>query len=355
MRELLRKRWLLHVLFWLGYLLMEAYVEFGWISNSLAEHSVMSRFGIALISELYLLPHKIALVYASFFLINRFSSTQYKHLKTALSLVICLFCFLLFHRWLIVTVLQPFLYPSENSESFFISNRLISHFFDLFLILLLAISFQQYRARMKLKMEKIQLSKEKLEVELKFLKSQINPHFLFNTLNNIYALARANSTRTAETVMKLSELLRFMLYETEKETIPIRQEVKLIHDYIELERIRYSERLQLSFNCSIDDEEQSITPLILLPLVENAFKYGVSETRFEAFIALFLQLKDGKLTFNVRNSKEEDEQEMNERIGLKSLRRQLELIYADYNVEIKCGTTEFDITLTIDLKNYARL
>ena len=114
--------------------------------------------------------------------------------------------------------------------------------------------------------------RKKLETELQFLKSQTNPHFLFNTLNNIYALARKKSDSTADAVMKLSKLLRFMLYESQKKFISITDEIQVLDDFIELEKIRYGEKLQLIFNKSIDNESHPIAPLILLPFVENAFK-----------------------------------------------------------------------------------
>src|ERR1700744_770675 len=168
--------------------------------------------------------------------------------------------------------------------------------------------------------------------------------FTFFTQNSrhIYALARKKSDETADVVMKLSKLLRFMLYETKHEQIRISDEIKILDDYIELEKLRYNDRLTLSFIREIDNEGEPIAPLLLLPFVENAFKHGASESRFESFINLEMVLKDGVLEFNMENSKEENGKKViDENIGLTSVRRQLELLYREHEVSIKCEDTMF--------------
>ncbi len=122
---------------------------------------------------------------------------------------------------------------------------------------------------------------EKQQAELIYLKSQTNPHFLFNTLNNIYSLARDKSDLAPESILRLSKILRFMLYETGGAYIAIEQELKIITDYIELEKLRYDETLLINLNHDLEDMRQALPPLLLIPLVENAFKHGVSETRHQ--------------------------------------------------------------------------
>ena len=193
---------------------------------------------------------------------------------------------------------------------------------------------------------------------MKFLKNQTNPHFLFNTLNNIYALARKKSDSTPDVVMKLSRMLRFMLYESGKPFITIAEETKLIEDYLDLERIRYNDRLQISFEKEIDDNSQQVSPLLLLPFVENAFKHGVSETRFNSFVIISLRLKTGLLHFNVQNSKESaGSLSGDNKIGLCNVRRQLELTYKKFNLQVTGQNTEadFSIHLTVDLNSYEKI
>jgi two-component system, LytTR family, sensor kinase len=353
MKEMVRSRWMLHVLFWLGYLLLQTYFEFAWISNSFRSMHPASRYFMAMFAEFSSVCLKIPQVYLTFFLLERFVFQAGKRWIGFLLITGTLAVFVILQRLIVVHFLLPFVYHDYTPTDLFPFARLASTTIDLVFVAALALFFKQLRSQMRTREREKQLVREKLETELQFLKAQINPHFLFNTLNNIYALARSNSAQTPDVVMKLSKLLRFMLYESEKPAIPIRQEVRLIEDYIDLERIRYNDRLHCSFVPTIDDDKQPITPLILLPLVENAFKYGISETRFDAVIRISLQLENGRLVFVISNSMEPEEQEIRENIGLKSLRRQLELIYSDYVIEIHRENQEFTLHLSIDLNSYA--
>jgi two-component system, LytTR family, sensor kinase len=199
-----------------------------------------------------------------------------------------------------------------------------------------------------------QLRIEKQEAELSYLKSQTNPHFLFNTLNNIYSLSRDKSDLAPESILRLSKILRFMLYETSGAYIAIEQELKIITDYIDLEKLRYDETLRINFNYDIEDLKQALPPLLLMPLVENAFKHGVSETRDNPFTDIHLSVNQRQLTFVVRNSAETPTTDsvVKERIGLSNLRRQLELLYKDYNLSVKQGVSEFTATLKINLASH---
>src|SRR5688500_6222545 len=154
----------------------------------------------------------------------------------------------------------------------------------------------------KLKQATQQLRIEKQQAELNYLKSQTNPHFLFNTLNNIYSLARDKSDLAPESILRLSKILRFMLYEAGGEYIAIEQELKIIDDYIALEKLRYDESLHVNFNYDLEDMKQALPPLLLIPLVENAFKHGVSETRNQPFVDIHLSVNKRQLTFTIKNS-----------------------------------------------------
>ncbi|MEO6454492.1 MAG: histidine kinase [Ginsengibacter sp.] len=205
----------------------------------------------------------------------------------------------------------------------------------------------------KLKQAAKQLRIEKQEAELNYLKSQTNPHFLFNTLNNIYSLARDKSDLAPESILRLSKILRFMLYETSGEYIAIEQELKIISDYIALEKLRYDESLRINFNHDIEDMKQALPPLLLIPLVENAFKHGVSETRSYPFVDIHLSVNKRQLVFVVKNSAETSmEQSVKENIGLSNLRRQLELLYTDFNLSVQQGEEVFAATLKINLTSH---
>lgn len=197
-----------------------------------------------------------------------------------------------------------------------------------------------------------QLRIEKQEAELNYLKSQTNPHFLFNTLNNIYSLSRDKSDLAPESVMRLSKILRYMLYEAGGAYIAIEQELKIIGDYIELEKLRYDESLRINFNYDVEDMRQALPPLLLIPLVENAFKHGAAETRDRPFVDIHLSVKNRQLTFVVKNSADGSEQTVKENIGLSNLRRQLELQYTDYNLTIQPAASVYIATLKINLASH---
>ncbi|MDB5210215.1 MAG: histidine kinase [Sediminibacterium sp.] len=206
----------------------------------------------------------------------------------------------------------------------------------------------------KLKRAAQQLRIEKQQAELNYLKSQTNPHFLFNTLNNIYSLARDKSDLAPESILRLSKILRFMLYETGGDYISIQQELKVITDYIELEKLRYDDSLRINFNYDVEDMKQALPPLLLIPLVENAFKHGVSETRGAPFVDVHLSVNKRQLVFLVKNSSEQvtGGNTVKENIGLSNLRRQLELLFTNYELSVEQGASVFTATLQINLLSH---
>lgn len=199
-----------------------------------------------------------------------------------------------------------------------------------------------------------QLRIEKQSAELNYLKSQTNPHFLFNTLNNIYSLSRDKSDLAPESIMRLSKILRYMLYDAGGSYIAIEQDLKIISDYIELEKLRYDDSLRINFNYDVEDMKQALPPLLLIPLVENAFKHGVSETRNQPFVDIHLSVNQRQLSFLVSNSTEEPPvgSGVKENIGLSNLRRQLELLYTDYSLLVEHRESMFVATLKINLASH---
>lgn len=203
----------------------------------------------------------------------------------------------------------------------------------------------------RLREKNSQLRIEKKEAELNYLKSQTNPHFLFNTLNNIYSLARDKSDLAPESILRLSKILRFMLYEAGGDSIAIDDELKIITDYIALETLRYDDSLLVTLNADIESSKQLLPPLLLIPLVENAFKHGVSETRTKPFIDIKLSVKKQQLLFTVKNSIETitAAPKVKENIGLSNLRKQLSLLYQDYDLAVGQVNNCFVSTLRINL------
>jgi histidine kinase len=170
-----------------------------------------------------------------------------------------------------------------------------------------------------------------LEAELNFLKSQVHPHFLFNTLNNLYALTLESSPRAPETVLGLSKILRYMLYECNNEMVSLSRDLEIVMSYIALEKIRFEQRLELNVSVNGDVTNHRIAPLLLLPLVENAFKHGAGEVAGDTWITIDLMIAGEILTCKVANMKPGKagllEKGNLRPIGLENLRKRLSLIY----------------------------
>jgi two-component system, LytTR family, sensor kinase len=168
-----------------------------------------------------------------------------------------------------------------------------------------------------------------LNAELAFLKSQVNPHFLFNTLNSIYSLANRRSEKTADAIAKLSNILRYMLYKTENKTVNLEEEVQYLSDYIELQKFRLYDNIFIKFDVTGNIQSFMIAPMLLLPFVENAFKHGVNTTN-KCFINISLTVKGNELYFEVTNAdirKDKFFNDENSGIGLQNVKRRLDLIY----------------------------
>jgi len=176
------------------------------------------------------------------------------------------------------------------------------------------------------------LQKENAEAELKVLKGQINPHFLFNSLNGIYSLSLSKSEQTADTVLKLSEILRYVIYDTNSDLISMSKEIKFLRDYIDLQKIRSDSRADLIFNVNGETDNFSIAPMLLLPLVENSFKHGVKGSPDRSYIKIDLMVKDREFSFEIENNKGiVDEIENNEYkgVGIENVRKRLAMIYPE--------------------------
>jgi LytS/YehU family sensor histidine kinase len=200
------------------------------------------------------------------------------------------------------------------------------------------------------------LQKEKANTELKFLKAQTNPHFLFNTLNNLYSLTLEQSEKAPEVVLKLSSMLDYMLYQCKDPEVAIKKEIALIQDYIDLESLRYGSTLTLNFTHHLHDPNVMIAPLILISFVENAFKHGASTNRKDSIIQIELTTSQDQLYFKVFNTlpvrkQETIKNESHSGIGFSNSQRQLELNYKNnYDLKSTKTDTHFEVLLTINLK-----
>jgi sensor histidine kinase YesM len=199
--------------------------------------------------------------------------------------------------------------------------------------------------------ESQKLEKEKIQAELLALRNQLHPHFLFNTLNSLYSLTLQQSKQAPNAVERLSDLLRYILTESNKSVVPLKAELSLLRSYIELEKIRIGERLQISFVQQGNIEAFEIAPLLLLPFVENAFKHGVRNQLDPVWITLRAEMEEETFLFQIVNGKSENSDPITSTgIGLQNIQKRLELLYADrFQLKLTDEGDLFIVTLKVEL------
>jgi len=173
----------------------------------------------------------------------------------------------------------------------------------------------------------LNVKKEKTTWELKHLQNQINPHFFFNTLNNLYGLIEKDKAKARQMILKLSDMMRYSIYQGQQEKVTIKEELKYLKTYLELHRMRYHKEIDIQFEETIEDEQVEILPLLFICLLENAFKHGVENIRSGAYVHLKLIALDDTVFFEVKNNFDAEEKREENGIGLKNLERRLKLAY----------------------------
>ncbi|MGZ3873108.1 MAG: sensor histidine kinase [Mucilaginibacter sp.] len=199
--------------------------------------------------------------------------------------------------------------------------------------------------------ERIQrdLENQRLSAELSFLKSQINPHFLFNSLNSIYSLAYQRSATTPEAILKLSEIMRYMLYECNDNKVELTKELQYLQNYIDLQKIRFSNKAYIDYKIEGKVDSQQIVPLLLIAFIENAFKHGVANDPLTP-IRLLIDVDDDHLHFFIQNKKHHNNRDAVGGIGLNNVKRRLNLLYPNkYNLDIRDETDTYTVELSLVL------
>ena len=232
-----------------------------------------------------------------------------------------------------------------------ILTRLLGLGTPIFLLFALCIPFsikmalQAFRSNIRA----LELAKDNLQLEFNFLKAQLNPHFLFNAMNNIYGLIlTGDKEKPADLVSRLSELLRYTLYDSNQDLMPIERELKLMNDYLELEKVRLNDT-KVNFKYQLDHNDYHIAPLLLMPLIDNAFKYNRDQRG--AYIDIFLDVLQGRFRFTIENTiADEQQQHAVGGIGTNNLKKRLELYYKDnYWYETSVSDGVYSVNLTIQL------
>lgn len=192
-----------------------------------------------------------------------------------------------------------------------------------FILVLITIAYWAFKQIKSI----IRLKNEKAKTELLHLKSQVNPHFFFNMLNNLYGLVDKDSKKAQVLILKLSDMMRYSIYEGDKDTVLLSDEITYLKNYIELHKMRYHKTIDIQFNIEINDTNYEIMPLLLIILLENAFKHGVENLRENAFVHINLKAQNNKIEFEIENNCDASQSNHKVGIGLTNLRRRLALAY----------------------------
>lgn len=337
-----------HFLFWLGvYAYFVGTVDVNYYSGY---QEVVEHFAIYVLSQ-------IMVAYAClYFLIPRFLTPK-KHIQFVMSLLLLLagvfVIFIGYHEYYLLPK-----YFKADDNSIYDSNKIFWEkllSFRVFLgkstIILTPTIFLVIAKFYKDQQKYLQLNEQKKSTELATLKHQLNPHFLFNTLNNLYALSIKKSDEAPEVIAKLSEMLDYMLYGCNEKYVALHKEIELIENYLGLEKVRYGKRVAIDFTKKVE-ENVKIAPLILLTFIENAFKHGVSQELKEAQIQIQISLKEDYIYFSIINSIAKNKGLSNKQsIGINNVKQQLELLYiGDYALDIKEEKNSFNVALKLPAK-----
>lgn len=337
-----------HLLFWIGIYVCSV------IANWDDYYSTNEVF----ITQIYRLTFQIASAYTFLWMIlPRYEQKKNKFELIGTSILLLVVIHTVF-RYFKVTYFEP-TYPETYTwcavkfAGWTLTDRLLN-VKDLifkgpimhFLPGLLLIALQYFQKQQKI----LKLNEQKKTTELNHLKNQLNPHFLFNTLNNLYALAKKKSDKTPEVISKLSEILDYTLYGCNQAFVPISKEVDLIHNYLALEKVRYGERTDVTFKTDIQ-YPVSIAPMLLLTFIENAFKHGVAQELHQAIINMNLTTTNDTISFSITNSipKTATKTEATKQgIGLKNIQQQLSLLYPNaHQLKIEEINNQYHVHLTI--------
>lgn len=344
--QVINNRFTQHLIYWVAFIVFFA---FAWGTH---DDNYLKTLEVELVN----LPAKILLVYSViYFLFPRY---LYRGKTTQFIILFILFVF-------IASVLQRLgdnyividnFFPEWNKEGTLNIVQLVRAAvnFGAVLAIPLTVKLMEYLARVQ--QNEQTLARDKMEAELAFLKNQVQPHFLFNTLNSLYALILKKSDQSLDVILKLSDLLRYMLYETNVPQVKLDKELESIKSYLELEQIRYGKRVDLSFNAWGDFHDKTIAPMLILPFIENSFKHSTKGFNEKAMIAIEMGSKDEELVLKVENSLPTHQSGLEDPlasgIGLQNVKRRLELLYPDsYSLKIESEKESFMIVLKLQLQH----
>ncbi|HET6765821.1 MAG TPA: histidine kinase [Chitinophagaceae bacterium] len=357
-----------HLLFWIAwciYYIVSFLIPTHWIPawNLRGPMTHIERYGIVLASVRILLAAVLitlvhaALVYGIlYFILPRYLSKN-KNLIITTGLMLLFVCFIAFINYFnfvlsfYVSTRKGYFATMPTME--FIVPVWIRHILINYpTVVGFALAIKLLKNWYVKQEETVQLTREKINAELQLLKAQVHPHFLFNTLNNIYSFILNGSSRAPEMIKKLSALLNYILHECDRPLVPLSKELSLIQDYMELERIRYGDKLSMNLHIQGTAAGKMISPLLLIPFVENSFKHGTSRMLTHPWVKLDVLIDTHSLEFRISNNKPEQKKEAipKKGIGLNNVKKRLQLLYpGTHSLSIIENEMSYDVTMKIAL------
>lgn len=334
-----------HLLFWMVYFLF----------NLARWGSYYNDYMLSLKGNLLGFPIHMILCYLTIYLLVPKFLKKRRILFFIGSLLLAIFLMVVLKYYLTFLLISTNVWPEgpevTSSLTFnYLLNMMIGEFYVVSFVSAIKLTIDWMRESHRAS----KLEKTQLQTELRFLRSQISPHFLFNTLNNIYALTLDHSPKAPEIVLRLSEYMRYLLYETSEGKQELHKEIICIQNYLDLERIRYGDRLQLEMEVKGEITKKKIASLLLIPFIENAFKHGANRTRGRILIRISMKVENGRLFFRISNTLP---QELNGNrikgpggIGIANVRKRLELGYQPDEYELKNYEDEENYIVDLNLK-----
>jgi len=341
-----------HVLFWASFYLYQVLR----MSFLFPPNHVWDGAPTILVSSLvWGLFHVMFITYSvTYYLIPKFFVKK-KYILFGLC-ILGLFVVMFWYDFFYIMLVKKFTHAigtTKGQPYIFLRGSIIRLFGNAPLICGLFISFKTLKNWYQKQLENDTLIKEKSNAELQLLKAQIHPHFLFNTLNNIYSFTLTRSPFAAELVQKLSDMLNYMITDCNRVLVPLEKEIQLLKDYIGLEKVRYGDRLDIQMHINGDYSGKMIAPLLMIPFVENCFKHGASVMRGRQWMHLIINVTDNHLDFNLSNSKPaiQDTNKSKSGIGLINVQKRLALLYTgNYELDINSTDNTFSVYLKIKLQ-----
>jgi len=344
-KELFFNRIFRHILYWIGLIVFFG-ITWGTYDNDYVRSFTIQTFS---------LPARMLLVYVSIYILIPTFFIKRKFIEfTATYIILLLVTSILLQRSIMLFYVQPHYLSDWESKGYFTVTELVNTILDVNIAAVIPLGFSFFRFYYNAQQRTLTLEKQKIEAELTQLRNQVHPHFLFNTLNNLYALIIKKSDAAETAILKLSSLMRYMLYESNADQVSLKKEIEYLKNYIDLEKLRFDTNVDIQFTNEVD-QEYEIAPFLLIPFVENSFKHGTNSTK-KSWIVITISAIQNKLIMTTENTKRHGRNEASVGgIGTQNVTKRLAMLYPNnYSLNIENKELSYKVTLSIGLNKISK-